>query len=74
MHIRSAKMNISGKSVLKHNSAAMRARSSGVAKAGPGRARARPKAPCMFVPFMSRNLVRSALERLAYSQVPGQYE
>ena len=33
-----------------------------------------PAKSTMFVPFMSRNLVRSARERLAYSQVPGQYE
>ena len=33
-----------------------------------------PAKSTMFVPFVSYNLVRSARERLAYSQVPGQYE
>ena len=33
-----------------------------------------PAKSTMFVPFMSCNLVRSVHERLAYSQVPAQYE
>ena len=46
---------------------------SGIAKAGPGQARARPKLP--FILLMSHDLARSPHEQLAcIQQVPGQYQ
>ena len=48
---------------------AVSATTSGVAKAGPDRAHAQPKAPC-FVPLMLRNLVQSTCEQLVYSRYP----